>query len=124
LIAEDDDFNYYIIDRFLKDYTTSRAKDGKDVLGKIKKKSYDLVLMDIQMPEMDGLTATRKIREENLNLPIIALTAKAMKAKIEQYTVKRLARGQESFPTKVLDMEALLKNSGKDKSLVKEWEKE
>ncbi|GAG17783.1 unnamed protein product, partial [marine sediment metagenome] len=51
LIAEDDDFNYYIIDRFLKDYTTSRAKDGKDVLERIEKKRFDLVLMDIQMPE-------------------------------------------------------------------------
>jgi len=121
LIAEDDDFNYYIIDRFLKDYTITRAKDGKDVLERIEKKKYDLVLMDIQMPEMDGLTATRKIREKNKDLPIVALTAKAMKgdeekslaagctdyiskpiapdeltAKIEQYSVKRLTRGEES----------------------------
>lgn len=145
LIAEDDDFNYYIIDRFLKDYTTTRAKDGKDVLEKIEKKRFDLILMDIQMPEMDGLTATRKIREKDLNLPIIALTAKSMKgdeekclaagcsdyiskpiapdelmAKIEQYTAKRLVRGEESFPVKILDIEILLENSGKDKSLAKE----
>lgn len=145
LVAEDDDFNYYIIERFLKDYTTSRAKDGKDALERIEKKSYDLILMDIQMPEMDGLTAARKIREKNLNLPIIALTAKAMKgdeerclaagctdyiskpiapdeliARIERYTVRRLVREQESFPTEVLDIETLLENSGKDKSLAKE----
>lgn len=84
LIAEDDDFNYYIIDRFLKDYTTTRAKDGKDVLEKIEKTKYDLILMDIQMPEMDGLTATRKIREKNKDLPIIALTAKAMQGDEEK----------------------------------------
>ncbi|KKL59349.1 hypothetical protein LCGC14_2216240, partial [marine sediment metagenome] len=122
LIAEDDDFNYYIIDRFLKDYTTTRAKDGKEVLEKIEKTKYDLILMDIQMPGMDGLTATRKIREKNKDFPIIALTAKAMQgdeerclaagctdyiskpivldeliAKIEQYITKRPARKQESF---------------------------
>ena len=120
LIAEDDDFNYYVIDRFLKDYTTSRAKDGKDVLEKIEKKRFDLILMDIQMPEMDGFTATRKIREKNKDLPIIALTAKAMKgdeercleagctdyiskpitpdelrAKIDKYAGKRLAMRQQ-----------------------------
>jgi len=84
LIAEDDDFGYYIIERFLEGYTITRAKDGKDALEKIKKKSYDLVLMDIQMPKMDGLEATRKIREKDSNLPIIALTAKAMKADEEK----------------------------------------
>ena len=145
LIAEDDDFNYYVIDRFLKGCTVSRAKDGKEVLERIEKKRFDLVLMDIQMPEMDGLTATRKIREKNKDLPIIALTAKAMKkdkekslaagctdyiskpitpeeliAKVEQYTARRLVRGEESSTTKVLDIEALLKNSGKDKTLAKE----
>jgi len=145
LIAEDDDFNYYVIDRFLKGCTVSRAKDGKEVLERIEKKRFDLVLMDIQMPEMDGLTATRKIREKNKDLPIVALTAKAMKgdeekslaagctdyiskpitpeeliAKVEQYTARRLVRGEESSTTKVLDIEALLKNSGKDKTLAKE----
>ena len=84
LIAEDDDFGYYIIERSLEDYTITRAKDGKDALEKIKKKSYDLVLMDIQMPKMDGLEATRKMREKDFHLPIIALTAKAMKGDKEK----------------------------------------
>jgi len=145
LIAEDDEFGYYIIKRFLDDYTISRAKDGKDALEKIKKKRYDLVLMDIQMPKMNGLEATRKIREKDPNLPIIALTAKAMKgdeemcletgctdyiskpvapdeliAKVNQYTTARLVRELESFPARVLDMEALLKTSGQDTNLAQE----
>jgi len=117
LVAEDDSPTYNIIRRFLKDCTISRAVDGEDVLKMIKEKSYDMILMDIQMPRMDGLEATRRIREKDSDLPIIAVTARSFNAdkdkcfaagcndyiakpiapqkliaKINQYAVKRLSR--------------------------------
>jgi CheY-like chemotaxis protein/HPt (histidine-containing phosphotransfer) domain-containing protein len=59
------------------------ASNGKEVLEKVKKHDYDLILMDCQMPEMDGYTATRIIRKEmegqKQQIPIIAITASALK---------------------------------------------
>lgn len=104
LIAEDDDSGYYIMESLLDDYTTSRAVDGREVLEKIREKDYDLVLMDIQMPEMDGLKATRKIREKDSTLPIIALTAKAMKGDRESC----LEAGCSDYLSKPIEPEELI----------------
>ncbi|MCD4774951.1 MAG: response regulator [Candidatus Aegiribacteria sp.] len=54
------------------------AGNGLEALNKGQKESYDLILMDVQMPGMDGLTATRKLREAGVTTPIIAMTAHAM----------------------------------------------
>ncbi|MCK4618123.1 response regulator, partial [Candidatus Aerophobetes bacterium] len=104
LIAEDDDSGYYITKSLLDNYTTSRAVDGREVLEKIREKDYDLVLMDIQMPEMDGLEATRKIREKDSTLPIIALTAKAMKGDRERC----LEAGCSDYLSKPIELEELI----------------
>ena len=55
--------------------SSDSAVNGVEAVQKIKENNYDLVLMDIQMPVMDGLEATQQIRQFNKNIPIIALTA-------------------------------------------------
>ena len=60
------------------------ASDGVEAVEKFKKNSYELILMDLQMPNMDGYEATKIIREQNKDIPIVALTANAMKDDIEK----------------------------------------
>lgn len=83
LVAEDNAANQLIIEKFLKEVTSSYTvvSDGEKALDQIKNQSYDLVLMDLQMPTMDGFEATAKIRQMDeayfTNIPIVALTADA-----------------------------------------------
>lgn len=77
LIAEDNDSNYSLVRHMLKDYNLTRVENGVDAVEKVRCEKFDLVLMDLKMPVMDGLEATRKIREFNVEIPIIALTANA-----------------------------------------------
>jgi len=79
------------------------ASNGWEAIEAIEHNDYGLVLMDIQMPEMDGITATRRIRgmtePGKAGVPIIALTANAMKGDEEQY----LAAGMNDYLTKPVD---------------------
>ena len=78
LIAEDNDSNYILMTYILKKYYTyDRAKNGQEAVEMADKAEYDIVLMDIKMPVMDGLEATKKIKEAHPNLPVVALTANA-----------------------------------------------
>jgi CheY-like chemotaxis protein len=85
LLAEDNPVNARLVIRILEKagYPAGRAVNGREVLAALDKIRYDLVLMDVQMPEMDGLETTRAIRQKELlsgkHVPIIALTAHAIK---------------------------------------------
>lgn len=78
LIAEDNDSNYILMTYILrKFYLYERAKNGQEAVDMVGKNDYDLVLMDIKMPVMDGLEATKAIKESKPELPVVALTANA-----------------------------------------------
>ena len=78
LIAEDNDSNYILMTYILKKYYQfERAKNGQEAVEMAEKGGYDIVLMDIKMPIMDGLEATKAIKEKFPDLPIVALTANA-----------------------------------------------
>jgi signal transduction histidine kinase/DNA-binding response OmpR family regulator len=90
LLAEDNRINRTVATRMLQKlgHTLVVAGNGNEALSLLATQSFDLVLMDIQMPEMDGFTATMRIREDErstqLHLPIIAMTAHAMKGDRER----------------------------------------
>ena len=78
LIAEDNDSNFILMSYILKKYYQfERAKNGQEAVEMAEKGGYDIVLMDIKMPIMDGLEATKAIKEKFPDLPIVALTANA-----------------------------------------------
>lgn len=82
LLVEDNAINRQVAGEFLKDIglIVEEAHNGREAFKKAITNEYDLILMDIQMPEMDGLTATSKIRAVPglADLPILAITAHAM----------------------------------------------
>ena len=78
LIAEDNDSNFILMTYILKKYYAyERAKNGKEAVDLVEKNTYDMVLMDIKMPIMDGLEATKAIKKIRPEIPIVALTANA-----------------------------------------------
>lgn len=86
LLVEDNDINVEVIEAILSqtNLTITRVKNGREALQQLTHQSFDLVLMDIQMPEMDGYEATQMIRESlQLTVPIVALTANAMQQDID-----------------------------------------
>ncbi|MBK5201941.1 MAG: response regulator, partial [Spirochaetaceae bacterium] len=86
LICEDKDINVMIISKLLKDKKMELdiAVNGLIGIDKVKQHHYDVILMDIRMPEIDGLKATKMIRKFNKTIPIIALSANASPEDIEQ----------------------------------------
>jgi len=85
LIAEDNDSNYILMTYILKGrYELERACNGQEAAQKAETESFDLVLMDLKMPLMDGLEATRRIKASHPQLPIIALTANVFETDRQQ----------------------------------------
>ncbi|MFI5131618.1 MAG: response regulator [Chitinophagales bacterium] len=106
LIAEDNVMNQMLIKHLLRSrgYKFDLVPNGAEAVEALKRQSYDLILMDIQMPEMDGYSATEQIRQAlRSSVPIIAMTAHAMSGNKE----KCIKAGMNDFITKPLDADAL-----------------
>jgi CheY-like chemotaxis protein len=109
LLAEDNSVNQLVAVKFLEKagLSVTVANNGQEALDLLDKAQFDLVLMDIQMPVMDGLEATRLIRArpEFQNLPIVAMTAHAMTGDMEV----SLKAGMDAHVTKPINFEELFR---------------
>jgi len=107
LIAEDVDLNYYFVERILKKTKAKVywAENGEEAVKHCKKNdNIALVIMDIQMPVLNGWEATKQIKEFRKNLPIIALTAYALSNEEE----KSIEAGCNAFLTKPVKPSVLI----------------
>jgi two-component system sensor histidine kinase/response regulator len=110
LVADDHEVNQAVVGAVLKKWghAVATASDGLEALDKIADGRFDMVLMDLQMPMLDGLDATRRLRAREAasgerRLPVIAMTARAMQEDRERC----LAAGMDGYLSKPLDQSAL-----------------
>jgi CheY-like chemotaxis protein/HPt (histidine-containing phosphotransfer) domain-containing protein len=112
LLVEDNFFNIQLVQKFLTSigHTVDPAESGEKALEMIALKKYDAVIMDIQMPEMDGIETTIIMRRSGVTVPIIAITADATQKNYERC----IEAGMNSYITKPLnidELEAAIANS-------------
>ena len=106
LVAEDNDSNWMLMTYVLKrDYEPVRAKNGQEAVEMALTGDYALVIMDLKMPVMDGLEATRQIKATMPQLPIIALTANAFDSDRQS----AFEAGCDNFMSKPVSAEKCLK---------------
>lgn len=108
LVADDDQLSQYIIERMLEKqgHQFVPVYDGEQCLQALEEGSFDLIFMDIQMPGMGGIEATRRIRareDEKRSIPIVALTSHAMEGDRERF----IAAGMDDYLSKPLDLLAI-----------------
>ncbi len=108
LLVEDNEMNRDMLSRRLtrKGFDVGIAVDGREGVEKAKSGEFDLVLMDMSLPEIDGWEATRQLRDDpaTQTLPIIALTAHAMAGDKE----KAIEAGCDDYDTKPIELPRLL----------------
>jgi len=106
LIAEDDPDSQKLMNEYMQllGYEYDFAANGKEAIEKLKGKRYSMCFIDIHMPVMDGLTATKIIRSEiSQNIPLIALSAAVMK----EDQIKGKQAGMNEYLTKPVSLEGL-----------------
>ncbi|MBK5970017.1 MULTISPECIES: PAS domain S-box protein [Thiorhodovibrio] len=110
LVVDDEPMNTKVMGMMLKKlgHRVQTAANGRQALDRLRSQAFDLVFMDASMPEMDGIEATRRIRDNqdgdlDPSVPIVALTAHAMKGDREKY----LAAGMDDYLSKPIDIQTL-----------------
>jgi serine phosphatase RsbU (regulator of sigma subunit) len=110
LIAEDTDINYYLLAEVLRKNRVKliRVKDGVEAVEFVKMNTVNLILMDINMPNMNGYEATKKIKELNAKIPIIIQTA------VEQHGYEEsMKAGADDFISKPIDLKVFMEKISK-----------
>jgi CheY-like chemotaxis protein len=105
LVAEDNPSNQKLISILLqkKGYEVDIADDGREAIDKAMASTYDLILMDMQMPNVNGYDATRELRNKGCQVPIVAVTANAMIGDEDHC----LEAGCDGYLSKPIDREKL-----------------
>jgi two-component system, OmpR family, response regulator len=105
LLVEDDPNLGMLLQEYLthKNFDVTLKRNGEEGLFAYRKGSYDIVLLDVMMPKMDGFTVAENIREDDMETPIIFLTAKSLK----EDKIKGLTIGADDYITKPFSMEVL-----------------
>jgi len=105
LLVEDDESMGFLLKDSLENYNyiVTHLSDGKSALIEFNKRSFDLCLLDVMMPNMDGFSLATEIRKGDLDVPIIFLTAKAMK----EDRIKGFKLGADDYVTKPFSVEEL-----------------
>ena len=105
LVEDDPNFGTILKDYLMmNDYEVTHAKNGMEGFEKFKKDDFDLCILDVMMPYKDGFTLAKEIREKNTDVPIVFLTAKAMKEDV----LKGYKVGADDYLNKPFDSEVLL----------------
>ena len=105
LIVDDSKLNLKVAENVLKNFlvTTESVTSGLECLSCVNSKKYDIIFMDIMMPNMTGVEVLKKLREENINTPVIALTADAIEGQEEKY----MSEGFDGYISKPINKEKL-----------------
>lgn len=105
LIVDDSKLNLKVAENVLKNFlvTTETVTSGLECLSCVSSKKYDIIFMDIMMPNMNGVEVLRKLRENGVNTPVIALTADAIEGQEEKY----MSEGFDGYISKPINKEKL-----------------
>lgn len=113
LVVEDNPLNMELVIEILltRGFTVHEALDGEEAIKKVESEDYDLILMDIELPGLDGVEVTKILKTRNKNIPVVALTSYAMKGDRERF----MKAGFDEYLSKPLDISDFLKRLEKYK---------